>query len=151
MNNPKQVIVVRKDLNMRKGKMAAQVAHASMAALLNVGTYSTRYAGDHPHEKEVTQQFLLPLFDASDLNPHPDSNALRQWLLGAFTKICVYVNSEQELLSIAAQAKEAGLYHALITDSGLTEFSGVPTNTCVAVGPAYADRINTITGHLPLM
>ena len=32
---PKQVIVVRKDLNMRKGKMCAQVAHASMKVLLD--------------------------------------------------------------------------------------------------------------------
>ena len=30
----KQVIVLRKDLNMRKGKMVAQGAHASMAATL---------------------------------------------------------------------------------------------------------------------
>ena len=32
----KQVIVIRKDLNMRKGKMVAQGAHASMAAILNL-------------------------------------------------------------------------------------------------------------------
>lgn len=31
----KQVIVMRKDLNMRKGKMVAQGAHASMMAVLN--------------------------------------------------------------------------------------------------------------------
>ena len=32
----KQVIVLRKDLNMRKGKMVAQGAHASMAAILKL-------------------------------------------------------------------------------------------------------------------
>jgi PTH2 family peptidyl-tRNA hydrolase len=31
----KQVIILRKDLNMRKGKMVAQGAHASMRAILN--------------------------------------------------------------------------------------------------------------------
>ena len=33
----KQVIVLRKDLNMRKGKMVAQGAHASMRAILQLG------------------------------------------------------------------------------------------------------------------
>ena len=32
----KQIIIVRKDLNMSKGKMSAQVAHASMAFLINL-------------------------------------------------------------------------------------------------------------------
>ena len=32
----KQVIVLRKDLNMRKGKMVAQGARASMRAILNL-------------------------------------------------------------------------------------------------------------------
>lgn len=32
----KQVIVIRKDLNMRKGKMCAQAAHASLNAALKV-------------------------------------------------------------------------------------------------------------------
>lgn len=35
MTNYKQVILVREDLKLSKGKMAAQVAHASVEALLN--------------------------------------------------------------------------------------------------------------------
>ena len=37
MDRAKQVIVMRKDLNMRKGKMIAQGAHASMKVLLDAG------------------------------------------------------------------------------------------------------------------
>ncbi|MCK5020929.1 MAG: aminoacyl-tRNA hydrolase [Candidatus Peribacteraceae bacterium] len=37
----KQVIVIRKDLNMRKGKMVAQGAHASLAAILAKGELKT--------------------------------------------------------------------------------------------------------------
>lgn len=33
----KQVIVIRKDLNMRKGKIIAQGSHASMGCILNFG------------------------------------------------------------------------------------------------------------------
>jgi PTH2 family peptidyl-tRNA hydrolase len=35
----KQVIVVRKDLNMRKGKMVAQGSHASLGAYLDSGVF----------------------------------------------------------------------------------------------------------------
>lgn len=48
----KQVIVVRKDLNMRKGKLAAQVAHASMKVFFDRMTKTslaemTRWRGDY--------------------------------------------------------------------------------------------------------
>jgi PTH2 family peptidyl-tRNA hydrolase len=38
----------------------------------------------------------------------------------------------------------------LITDRGLTEFGGVPTRTCLAVGPDYDDLIDPVTGGLEL-
>ena len=66
----KQTIVLRKDLNMRKGKMIAQGAHASMRAILMLGHQD---AGN----------FVIPL-----------DERLEPWLLGRFKKICVSVNSE---------------------------------------------------------
>ena len=124
MRPTKQVIVMRKDLNMRKGKMIAQGAHASIGAfmLISKGGYS----------KEVDQAF-------------------HEWVNGTFTKICVGVNSEAELLGIFHDAQEAGLPVKLIIDNGLTEFNGVPTKTCLAIGPAWSDEIDKITGHLPLL
>ena len=123
----KQVIVLRKDLNMRKGKMVAQGAHASMAAILKLAVRE----GD---------RLVIPL-----------DERIEPWLLGRFTKICVSVNSEAELLAIHEKSLAAGVVTALILDSGVTEFGGVPTNTAVAVGPDQVSKIDAITGGLPLL
>jgi peptidyl-tRNA hydrolase, PTH2 family len=123
----KQVIVLRKDLNMRKGKMAAQAAHASMAAILNQGNY----------DESV---FTLVL-----------DERIKPWLSGRFKKIVVSVNSENELKQVYEQAKAAGLITAYIVDSGLTEFGGVPTPTAVAVGPDTEEKVNAICGNLSLL
>ena len=135
----KQVIVVRKDLNMRKGKIAAQVAHASMGAVLSCA--SVDYAEEGLGGGGYPVAYTIPL-------KVPE---LREWLLGSFTKICVSVDSEQELLDAYAKAQELGLIRCLITDNGLTEFGGVKTNTCVAIGPAAIEDINIITGHMKLL
>lgn len=116
----KQVIVLRKDLGMRKGKMVAQGAHASLGAVLHGGKLKT----------------------------DPDTTA---WIEGRFTKICVSVDSEEELLEIYKQAGLAKLNRSLITDAGLTEFDGVPTKTAVAVGPNKPEAVDKITGHLKLL
>lgn len=133
---------------MRKGKIAAQAAHASMAVLLNAG----RYHRAVDEGVVYVEQFGLTLLpESKNASHHPDLPAMREWLHGAFTKVCVYVDSEAELFEVVQAAKDAGLYNALITDSGLTEFNGVPTNTCAAIGPAFAERIDPVTRHLPLL
>lgn len=122
----KQVIVMRKDLNMRKGKLVAQGAHASMGAILSLC-------------KRDGNQLILEM-----------DERIEPWLTGRFKKICVYVNTEQELIDIHEKAKTAGLVTSLIVDAGLTEFNGVATKTAVAVGPDREDRVDTICKHLPL-
>ncbi len=117
----KQVIVLRKDLNMRKGKMVAQGSHASLAAILT--------------EKGTVKK-----------------NAdVKEWLDGRFTKICVGVDSEEELLEIYNKAKSLKLVCSLIRDAGLTEFKGEPTLTAVGVGPGKPEVVDKVTGNLKLL
>jgi len=78
---------------------------------------------------------------------HPDVKA---WLAGRFTKITVYVNSEEELNEIYQKAVDACIIVDEIIDAGFTEFNNVPTKTCIAIGPALNERIDKIAGHLPL-
>ncbi len=125
----KQVIVMRKDLGMRKGKMIAQGAHASLKVLLQSGALA---------EDQAT--FAITLSPAS-----------AAWLGGRFTKVCVSVDSEAALDAIVVAAQVAGVPCALIVDAGQTEFHGVPTKTCCAVGPAWIDEVDAITGKLPLL
>lgn len=128
----KQVIVMRKDLNMRKGKMVAQGSHASMAVILD--------------ELDIKQAIRK-----DDYEPIFASEAVAHWLNNSFTKVVVGVNSEEELLKIYYDAKEAGIACSLIKDAGRTEFGGVPTYTCVGVGPDEVSKIDEITGDLKLL
>ncbi len=132
--NTKQVIIIRKDLNMRKGKMVAQGAHASMKAILDQGLYKEHTLNDIPNEFSL---FMSP--------------EMEDWLQGIFTKICVSVDSEAELLTLYNMAYNMDLPCSLIEDVGKTEFKGVATHTAVAIGPANAEVVDTITGHLKLL
>ena len=126
----KQVIVIRRDLRMRRGKEIAQGAHASMAWLRQRVTPALSPAG------------------ASDQVRF--SEAEREWLEGSLRKVTVKVGSEAELLAVYGKAVSAGVLVNLITDRGLTEFGGTPTRTCLAVGPDYDDRVDPVTGDLEL-
>lgn len=120
MNDIKQVIIIRKDLKMRRGKEIAQGAHASM-------------------------KWLLENLDC-DLNEDELT-----WINGLHKKVVVSVDSLEELEEVVKNAKNLRIENTYtITDVGLTEFNGIPTITCAAIGPAKAELINQVTGHLKL-
>ncbi len=133
----KQVIVMRTDLGMRKGKMIAQGAHASMKVFFDRSEVLQDSLPDDP-----ANPFYLDI----DL-----TEEMRLWVQGLFTKVCVQAGSEEELRELYAKARGAKLPCALIEDAGKTEFHGVPTPTCIAIGPADASAIDEITGHLKLL
>lgn len=116
--NFKQVIVVRKDLNMRKGKMIAQGAHASVNAALLVNRTN-----------------------------HVVSN---EWFLSGSKKIVVGIESESELVELHDKFKRNNIPVVIITDMGLTEFSG-PTLTALAAGPWDSDELDKITADMKLL
>jgi PTH2 family peptidyl-tRNA hydrolase len=126
----KQVIVIRRDLRMRRGKEIAQGAHASTAWL-----------------RQRVLQGRTPAGTAYHLEL---SGVERTWLEQSNRKVTVKVGSEQELMTVYEQALRAGLMVHLITDGGLTEFGGVPTRTCLGIGPDYDEHIDPVTGDLEL-
>ncbi len=111
----KMMIVMRKDLNMRKGKMIAQACHAAMRVALK-HEIPLEYFGEHGEKK-----------------------------------VCVGVDSEEQLERVASTARAAGIVVELIEDSGHTEFHGVPTKTCLTLGPASEEALDAITGELTLL
>jgi PTH2 family peptidyl-tRNA hydrolase len=126
----KQVLVMKKfpkDRNMRTGKYCSQASHASLGAFLSLGQYKNN-------------ELVIPLS-----NPF-----VKDWLIGRFTKITLYVETDDELIALHKAAEDAGIACSLIQDAGLTEFNGIPTLTAVGIGPDDENAINKITGHLKL-
>lgn len=118
----KMVIVMRKDLNMTKGKYIAQGGHAILGVVKIVEN------GEDVAKKEM----------------------LKKWYDDSYVKICVSVNSLEELHEIYNKAVEQGEAVKLITDNGLTMFNGVKTDTCLSI-LGYREDLDKITGHLKLL
>jgi len=124
MKDIKQVIIVRKDLNLRKNELASHVATASMGFLLE------------NNESERNDVINVKL-----------SNEEVMWLNGSFEKIIVGVDSEKDLkdLMFKAELEGIGVYPVLSRNSDKFNDS---TITCAALGPDDSKLINHVTGHL---
>ena len=134
----KMVIVVRKDLNMRKGKIAAQAYHGAVSVVMKALA-----------NKGLQNQYLINNDGRVSV---PESNEdIAKWFEGDYRKICCYVNSEEEILELCSKADELDITYSLIKDNGLTEFHGELTTTCVVFEPLEDEKINTITGNLSLL
>jgi PTH2 family peptidyl-tRNA hydrolase len=131
MSEIKQVIVWRSDVRtaggqkLRSGKIAAQASHASVGAIFSSA-------------KKEKGKIII------------DTIGLESWYFGQFTKICLQCANEKELDELYEKAQQAGLPCALITDAGHTEFAGIPTKTCLGIGPGKSEEIDKLTKHLSL-
>jgi PTH2 family peptidyl-tRNA hydrolase len=129
MSEPKMVIAVRRDLNLRKGKLAGQVGHAVMKFLID------------NNESERADELFVKLSKPEAI-----------WMFnGVFAKVIVGVDSEQELLDLILRAQLKNVEVSPIVDLGRTEFNGVKTLTCAAFGPDDPDVLDEVTGHLKLL
>lgn len=137
----KQMIVVRRDLKMRKGKIAAQAGHACVEATLMALAHEHRL-----DEVRLSADETWAYLDDDGTQPTP----LSDWFDAGVAKVCVYVDSEEELLRLACEGREQGFLVALIRDAGFTEFHGEPTYTCLAFEPLRGEQIDPLTGDLPL-
>lgn len=143
----KQVIVVRKDLNMTPGKLAAQVSHASMAFLTTKIRHGVEFMTDDTIDVSAT--FPRDMFD--------------EWLNGTFTKIVLSAKNKNKMNKIIEAAIDSGMIEGkdffVIRDACLTELSpeefdenGVGwTATCVGFAPTKASVIDPITKKLQLL
>ena len=126
----KQVIVIRRDLKMRRGKEIAQGAHASSAWIAS-----------------MVAETVDPASRTATITLDP---AALVWITSSWRKVALQVQTEEELVALHEQAESAGLRSHLIRDGGVTEFHGVPTLTALAIGPNVSADIDAVTGHLTL-
>ena len=122
------VIVIRKDLKMRRGKEIAQAAHGALMWLTKRMDPDHRDMYHHSHEI-----YLTP--------------AQVHWLDNSYRKVTLRVDSEKELDDLHAAASMAGVESHMVVDNGLTEVAP-NTKTCLVIGPDYDEKIDLITGKL---
>lgn len=156
----KQIIIVRKDLNMSHGKLAAQCCHASMAFLTNLIRSDNNTL---PIRKRSLRKW-------GDTNTYLDDNEIigydfeytfdkglyEEWIKSEFTKCILQAKNKTQLLKAKTMAEELGMKEDedffLIKDNCHTELEPeeVTENgmgrilTCIGFKPMESDLIDKI-------
>ncbi|PHH82825.1 hypothetical protein CDD82_4697 [Ophiocordyceps australis] len=119
----KLVLVVRTDLGMTKGKIAAQCSHATLACYKALSRASS----------DSSQRAILA-----------------RWERSGQAKIAVQVKNQEELIELRRKARLHGITAEVIQDAGRTQIEA-GSITVLGIGPAPKDLVDQITGHLKLL
>ena len=148
-----QLIIVRKDLNMSPGKMAAQVSHASMA-FLSAAILSS--GADHVLSADTgeTESYAVTLIIPADV--------YERWFIDIYTKTICEAKNRNQMMKAAAIADELGLVeerdYLLIHDHCLTELESENIGedgigralTCIGFRPLPDDIAHAISRKFQL-
>ena len=118
----KMVFLVRQDLKMGAGKIAAQVAHAA------IGLYDDILEGENIYQK----------------------TALNNWFNYGQKKVVLKVNDLNMMLEVVKKCKKLKLQYCLISDAGHTQIPE-GSITVLGIGPDVSEKINDVTGTFKLM
>ena len=149
----KQIIIVRKDLDMSPGKLAAQVSHASMAFLTNMIRDNAVRISQMTGSGETV--YRAELFFEQGL--------YEEWIGGAFTKVILQAKNRSQLLKAKKYAEEMRMAentdYFLIKDNCRTELEPEEvdengngrTLTCIGFAPMDSESIDQIGRHFQLL
>jgi len=79
-----------------------------------------------------------------------DEKVRKEWENEGEKKVVLKVSSRQELLNLYKKAREEKLPCFLVKDAGLTELKP-GTITALGIGPETEEKIDRITGNIPLL
>jgi peptidyl-tRNA hydrolase len=123
--SPKQVILVRRDLRLKRAAVAALVAKASSSLFVE-------------NDESDDDDKLVINLTSQELD----------WIRNGTTRIVLGVSSENTLRSLIFKSEMSGLSCYPVTsqsDDGMQEM------LCAAVGPDDPDKIDEITRNLKLL
>ena len=118
----KMVFLVRQDLKMGAGKIAAQVAHAA------IGLYDDILEGENIYQK----------------------TALNNWFNYGQKKVVLKIPDLDTMLEVVKKCKKLKLQYCIISDAGHTQIPQ-GSITVLGIGPDIGGKINDITGTFKLM
>lgn len=148
----KQLIIMRKDLGMSAGKLAAQCSHASMAFL-------TSKLRNPQHINKITKADNIKYEYIYSF----DKETYEDWICGIFTKVVCEAKNRNHLLKVVDVANKLGLAEGedyfIIKDRCLTELEpeevdeeGIGrTITCIGFKPLPDDTARQLSKKYQLL
>lgn len=123
----KQIILLRRDMKLRRAEAAALASKASMAFILE---------GDESDQSGSVKVTL--------------SGIEAEWMLGTSTRIILGVSSEETMRKLLLKAEFQGVSTYEITGSSSGKVDEGIQLIAAALGPDDSDKLDLITGNLKL-
>jgi len=136
----KQVFIINKDLKMRKGKIAVQVAHGEVKYMEIMGDYNNLTIIDDKESRMIT-----------NYNNWMKDNLMKKIVLKATQEeMLLLIGIMENRQSVLNEDKRLKIWFDIVFDKGLTQVP-VDSMTCIVVEPLDEEMADHYFEHLKLL